>query len=45
MFIEPDLLWWPEAGAAAGTWNDVLGIEPHGLVEASGGVDTHLKRS
>lgn len=44
VFIDPDLLLWPEVWAAAGTWNDVFGIEPHKLVEASGGVVTDLKR-
>ena len=44
VFIDPDLLQWPEVWAAAGTWNDVFGIEPHKLVEASGGVVTELKR-
>ena len=45
VFIDPDLLQWPEVWAAAGTWNDVFGIEPHKLVEASGGVVTDLKRA
>ena len=45
VFIDPDLLQWPEVWAAAGTWNDVFGIEPHRLVEASGGVVSNLKRS
>ena len=44
VFIDPDLLQWPEVWAAAGTWHDVFGIEPHKLVEASGGVITALKR-
>jgi Cys-tRNA(Pro) deacylase len=44
VFIDPDLLRWPEVWAAAGTWNDVFGIEPHKLVEASGGEVTDLKR-
>jgi len=44
VFIDPDLLQWPEVWAAAGTWNDVFGIEPHELVEASGGAVTDLKR-
>ena len=43
MFIDPDLLQYDEVWAAAGTWNDVFGIEPHRLVEASGGAVTHLK--
>ena len=30
--------------AAAGTWNDVFGNEPHKLVEASEGIVTDLKR-
>jgi prolyl-tRNA editing enzyme YbaK/EbsC (Cys-tRNA(Pro) deacylase) len=41
--INPELLGWSEVWAAAGTWNDVFGIEPHKLVEASGGVVTDLK--
>lgn len=45
VFVDPDLLQWPEVWAAAGTWNDVFGIEPHRLVEASEGVITDLKRA
>lgn len=44
VFIDPDLLQYDEVWAAAGTWHDVFGIEPHQLVEASGGVVTDLKR-
>lgn len=44
IFIDPDLLQFEEVWAAAGTWHDVFGIEPHKLVEASGGVVTDLKR-
>ena len=44
IFIDPDLLQHGEVWAAAGTWNDVFGIEPHTLVEASGGALTDLKR-
>ncbi len=44
IFIDPDLLQFDEVWAAAGTWNDVFGIEPHKLVEASGGEVTDLKR-
>jgi len=44
VFIDPDLLRYDEVWAAAGTWNDVFGIEPHKLVEASGGALTDLKR-
>lgn len=43
--IDPDLLHHDEVWAAAGTWNAVFGIEPHRLVEASGGVVTDLKRN
>jgi hypothetical protein len=45
VFIDPDLLQWPEVWAAAGTWNDAVGIEPHTLVEASEGLVTKLKRA
>ena len=45
VFIDPDLLQFEEVWAAAGTWNDVFGIDPHKLVEASDGVVTDLKRS
>ena len=44
IFIDPDLLQYDEVWAAAGTWNDVFGIEPHKLVEASGGALTDLQR-
>ena len=44
VFIDPDLLQHDEVWAAAGTWNDVFGIEPHQLVEASGGAVADLKR-
>jgi len=45
VFIDPVLLQYHEVSAAAGTWDDMFGIEPHGLVEASGWVVTDLKRS
>lgn len=45
VFIDPDLLQYDEVWAAAGTWHDVFGIEPHRLVEASEGAITDLKRS
>ena len=49
VFIDPDLLQYDQVvehvWAFAGTWNDVFGIEPHKLVEASEGVITDLKRS
>jgi prolyl-tRNA editing enzyme YbaK/EbsC (Cys-tRNA(Pro) deacylase) len=44
IFIDPDLLTWPEVWAAAGTWNDVFAIEPNALVTASGGQVVALKR-
>jgi Cys-tRNA(Pro) deacylase len=44
VFVDPDLLRHEEVWAAAGTWNDVFGIEPDRLVRASGGVVTDLKR-
>jgi prolyl-tRNA editing enzyme YbaK/EbsC (Cys-tRNA(Pro) deacylase) len=44
VFIDPDLLQYDEVWAAAGTWHDVFGIEPHQLVEASGGLVVELKR-
>ncbi len=44
IFVDPDLLEYDEVWAAAGTWHDVFGVEPHKLVEASGGVVTDLKR-
>ena len=45
VFIDPDLLQYDEVWAAAGTWHDVFGIEPHQLVRASEGLVTDLKRS
>jgi Cys-tRNA(Pro) deacylase len=45
IFIDPDLLQYDEVWAAAGTWNDVFGIEPHQLVAASEGLVTDLKRT
>lgn len=45
VFIDPDLLQHDEVWAAAGTWHDVFGIEPHRLVEASAGQVTDLKRT
>ena len=42
VFIDPDLLQWPEVWAAAGTWNDVFGIEPHELVEIIAGLSAGL---
>ena len=44
VFIDPDLLTYDEVWAAAGTWNDVFGIEPHRLVDASDGLVVDLKR-
>lgn len=45
VFIDPDLLQWPEVWAAAGTWNDVFALSPDALVDASEGIVTELKRS
>jgi prolyl-tRNA editing enzyme YbaK/EbsC (Cys-tRNA(Pro) deacylase) len=44
IFIDPDLLQYDEVWAAAGTWNDVFGIAPGRLADASGGVVTDLRR-
>ncbi len=44
VFIDPDLLQYDEVWAAAGTWHDVFGIEPHTLVDASGGLVADLKK-
>lgn len=44
VFIDPDLLQFDEVWAAAGTWHDVFGIEPHQLVTASGGIIIDIKR-
>jgi prolyl-tRNA editing enzyme YbaK/EbsC (Cys-tRNA(Pro) deacylase) len=44
VFVDPDLLNWPEVWAAAGTWNDVFGVDPKRLVEATGGAVVDLKR-
>jgi prolyl-tRNA editing enzyme YbaK/EbsC (Cys-tRNA(Pro) deacylase) len=44
IFIDPDLLQYGEVWAAAGTWNDVFGIEPHQLVDASSGMVVDLKK-
>jgi prolyl-tRNA editing enzyme YbaK/EbsC (Cys-tRNA(Pro) deacylase) len=44
VFIDPDLLPFDEVWAAAGTWHDVFGIEPHKLVDASEGVVVDLKK-
>ena len=45
VFVDPDLLQYEEVWAAAGTWHDVFGIEPHKLVEASDGLVTDLKKA
>ncbi len=44
VFVDPDLLQYGGLCPAAGTWNAVFDIEPHGLVGASGGVVTDQKR-
>jgi len=45
VFIDPDLLQFGEVWAAAGTWTDVFGLEPHELVKASNGVVTDLRKA
>jgi prolyl-tRNA editing enzyme YbaK/EbsC (Cys-tRNA(Pro) deacylase) len=45
VFIDPDLLQYDEVWAAAGTWNDVFGIDPQVLVAASEGLVVDLKRT
>jgi prolyl-tRNA editing enzyme YbaK/EbsC (Cys-tRNA(Pro) deacylase) len=45
VFIDPGLPQYDEVWAAAGTWRDVFGIEPHNLVEASEGLVTDLKKA
>ena len=44
VFVDPDLLQYDEVWAAAGTWNDVFGIDPNVLADVSGGVVTDLRR-
>lgn len=44
VFVDPDLLAWDEVWAAAGTWNDVFGVEPGALVTATRGAVVELKR-
>ena len=44
VFIDPDLLQHDEVWAAAGTWHDVFGIEPHELVRASEGRVVDLRK-
>ena len=44
VFVDPDLLTWPQVWAAAGTWNDVFGIDPHQLVRATAGTVTELRK-
>jgi len=44
IFIDPDLLQYGEVWAAAGTWTDVFGIDPHQLVQVSEGLVIDLKR-
>ena len=45
VFVDPDLLTYDEVWAAAGTWNDVFGVDPQRLVEVTGGTVIDLKRS
>jgi Cys-tRNA(Pro) deacylase len=44
IYVDPDLLAYDEVWAAGGTWHDVFGVEPHRLVEATGGTVVDLKR-
>lgn len=44
VFVDPDLLQWPEVWAAAGTWHDVFGIDPGDLVRVSAGMVVDLRR-
>ncbi len=44
VFVDPDLLAWPEVWAAAGTWHDVFGVEPAALVQATAGTVVDLRR-
>lgn len=44
VFVDPDLLAWGEVWAAAGTWNDVFGVQPGALVTATRGAVVELKR-
>ena len=44
VFIDRDLLQYDEVWAAAGTWHNVFGIEPHELIEASEGLVADFKR-
>ena len=44
VFVDPDLLAFDEVWAAAGTWNDVFGVEPGALVAAVGGQVVELRR-
>jgi prolyl-tRNA editing enzyme YbaK/EbsC (Cys-tRNA(Pro) deacylase) len=45
VFVDPDLLQHTEVWAAAGTWNDVFGIDPHRLVDASEGLVVELRKA
>ena len=45
VFVDPDLLQYDEVWAAAGTWNDNFGADPHDIVRVARGVVTDLKRT
>lgn len=45
VFVDPDLLDYPEVWAAAGTWHDVFAIDPAALVAATGGTVADLRRA
>jgi prolyl-tRNA editing enzyme YbaK/EbsC (Cys-tRNA(Pro) deacylase) len=44
VLVDPDLLEFDEVWAAAGTWNDVFGVEPGALVSAVDGQVVDLRQ-
>jgi prolyl-tRNA editing enzyme YbaK/EbsC (Cys-tRNA(Pro) deacylase) len=44
VFVDTDLLQYDEVWAAAGTWNDNLGVNPADIVHVAGGNVIELKR-
>jgi prolyl-tRNA editing enzyme YbaK/EbsC (Cys-tRNA(Pro) deacylase) len=44
VFADPQLYRYAEVWAAAGTWNDVFGVEPRALVTAIGATEADLHR-
>ena len=45
VFVDPDLLQYDEAWAAAGTWNDHFGAESADIVRGGGGVVPGRRRT